>query len=95
VRDQVDPGAILRLEELGKLKEREKNRDFKGNGTRDFPACSIVPQPSTLPSVISKLLRCIDNETDIAVIFSFVPTVRLRGNKKKGKDIRVTGHGGP
>jgi hypothetical protein len=27
----------------------EKSNNLIGNGTRDLPACSIVPQPSTLP----------------------------------------------
>jgi hypothetical protein len=37
---------MLRLEELGKLK---KSNDIIGNQTGDLPACSIVPQPTTLP----------------------------------------------
>jgi hypothetical protein len=36
----------VRLEGLGKLK---KSNDLIGNRSRDIPACSIVPQPSTLP----------------------------------------------
>jgi hypothetical protein len=36
----------VRLEILGKLK---KSNDLIGNGTRDFPACSRVPQPIALP----------------------------------------------
>jgi hypothetical protein len=39
------PQGLVRLEELGKLKH---SIDFIGNGTRDLPACSIVPQPTTL-----------------------------------------------
>jgi hypothetical protein len=41
----VDPRAIVRLEELGKFKKSTSS------GTRigDLPACSIVPQPTTLP----------------------------------------------
>jgi hypothetical protein len=27
----------------------EKSNDLIGNRTRDLPACSIVPQPTTLP----------------------------------------------
>jgi hypothetical protein len=36
VRDSVDSRAIVRLEELG-------------TRARHLPACSIVPQPTTLP----------------------------------------------
>jgi hypothetical protein len=46
VRDWVDPRAIVRLEGLGKLKKYTST----GTQTGDLPACSIVPQPTTLPS---------------------------------------------
>jgi hypothetical protein len=46
VRGRVDPRAILRLEWLGQLK---KFNNFIGNRTRDLPACSTVPQTTTLP----------------------------------------------
>jgi hypothetical protein len=45
VRGLVDPGAIVRLEGLGKLK---KFNDLIRNRTHDLPACSIVPQPTML-----------------------------------------------
>jgi hypothetical protein len=35
----------VRLEELGQLKKSH----LIGTRTRDLPACSIVPQPTTLP----------------------------------------------
>jgi hypothetical protein len=38
----------VRLEGLGKL---DKKINDIGNRTRDCPACSIVPQPSTLYSM--------------------------------------------
>jgi hypothetical protein len=38
----------MRLEGLRQLK---KVNDFIGNRTRDLPACSTVPQPTTLPRV--------------------------------------------
>jgi hypothetical protein len=38
------PGAIVRLEGLGKL----KISNLSGTGTGDLPACSIVRQPTTL-----------------------------------------------
>jgi hypothetical protein len=33
----------------GRITSIEKSSDFLGNLTRDLPACSIVPQPTTLP----------------------------------------------
>jgi hypothetical protein len=49
------PGAIVRLEGLGKLK---KSNALIGNPTRNIPACTIVPQPTTLPHVCE---RCAEN----------------------------------
>jgi hypothetical protein len=46
VRGWVDTRAIVRLEGLRQLK---KFNYLIGNRTRDLPACSIVPQPTTLP----------------------------------------------
>jgi hypothetical protein len=47
VRVRVDLRVIVRLEGLSKLKE---SNDLIGSRIRDFPACSIVPQPTTLPA---------------------------------------------
>jgi hypothetical protein len=33
----------------GRIKSIEKSNDFIWNPTSDLPACSIVPQPTTLP----------------------------------------------
>jgi hypothetical protein len=44
-RGWFDPRTIVRLEGLGKLKKIP----LIGTRSRDFPACSIVPQPATLP----------------------------------------------
>jgi hypothetical protein len=41
----VDPRAIVQLERLGKLKKSTSSE----TRTCDLPACSIVPQPITLP----------------------------------------------
>jgi hypothetical protein len=46
VRGRVGLRAIVRLQALGQLK---KTNDIIGNRTRYLPACSIVPQPTTLP----------------------------------------------
>jgi hypothetical protein len=45
VRGWVDPRITVRLKELGKL----KGITSSGIRTGDLPACSIVPQPTTLP----------------------------------------------
>jgi hypothetical protein len=41
----MEAGRKLQLEELGKLK---KFNDLIGIRTLNFPACNIVPQPTTL-----------------------------------------------
>jgi hypothetical protein len=67
VRGWVDPRAIVRLEVLGKLK---KSNHLIGIRTRDLTACSIVPQPTTLPA------ETLINELSILSIFSFcLPTL--------------------
>jgi hypothetical protein len=71
VRDWVDPRAILRLEELGKLKKSTSS----GNRTRDLPACSIVPQPTTLPRATLSCKRVL--ETDEEVIENFKNSPRM------------------
>jgi hypothetical protein len=45
VRGWVDPRAIVWLEGLGQLK---KKIHLIGTRTHDLPACSIVPQQTTL-----------------------------------------------
>jgi hypothetical protein len=49
------PRSIVRLEGLGEL---EKSNDLIGNVTCDFPACSIVPQPTALPRALLATERC-------------------------------------
>jgi hypothetical protein len=46
------PKSLVRLEALGKLKTVN---DLIGSRTRDLPACSIVPQPTTLPRDLSNV----------------------------------------
>jgi hypothetical protein len=46
VRGWVDPQGHSAA---GKIRSIEKSNDLIGNRTRDLPACSIVPQPTTLP----------------------------------------------
>jgi hypothetical protein len=40
----------------GRIRSTEKSNDLIGNRTRDLPACSIVPQPTTLPRANSKIV---------------------------------------
>jgi hypothetical protein len=47
----------------GRVRSIEKSNDLIGNGTRDLPACRIVPQPTTLPRapvVVVKVLKITD-----------------------------------
>jgi hypothetical protein len=37
----------------GRIRSVEKSNDFSGNRTRDVPACSIAPRPTTLPRAAS------------------------------------------
>jgi hypothetical protein len=48
VRGWVDRRTLVRLEGLGQLK---KSNHLIGLRTRDLPACSIMPQPTTIPRV--------------------------------------------
>jgi hypothetical protein len=47
VRGRVDPRVIVAA---GRIRPTEKPNDLIGNATRDLPACSVVPQPTTLPT---------------------------------------------
>jgi hypothetical protein len=40
------------LSAAGRIRSIEKFNDFIGNRTRDLPARSIVPQPTTLPRAV-------------------------------------------
>jgi hypothetical protein len=53
-RGWVDPRAIVRLEEMS----MKKSNDTNENRTRDFPACSIVPQPTGPPPTPSLFADC-------------------------------------
>jgi hypothetical protein len=44
-----------------RIRPIEKSNDLIGNRTRDLPACSIVPQPNTLPR--APLITCEGDET--------------------------------
>jgi hypothetical protein len=40
----------------GRIGSIEKSNDLVGNRTRDFAACSIMPQPTTLPRAPDDIL---------------------------------------
>jgi hypothetical protein len=44
--------------------EFEKSNDLIGNQTHDLPACSIVPQPTTLPRAQRNVTRTITFEEE-------------------------------
>jgi hypothetical protein len=68
VRGWVDPRAILRLERLGQF---EKSNELIGNRTRYLPACSIVPQPTTLPRApLNNYVRNINKKIIYQFLFS-------------------------
>jgi hypothetical protein len=54
VRGWVESRAIVRLEGLGKLKKSTSSRTRTG----DLPACSLEPQPTTLPRAPKSLSAC-------------------------------------
>jgi hypothetical protein len=58
----VNPRAIVRLEGLGQFKERN---DLVRNRTRQLPACSTVPQPTTLLRAPAKTGRNIQNRNGL------------------------------
>jgi hypothetical protein len=39
----------------GRMRSNEKSNDLIGNRTRDLPACSVVPQSTTLRRALNKL----------------------------------------
>jgi hypothetical protein len=43
-----EPQGLVRLKGLGKF-EKKKIVNLIGSRTRDFPACSVVPQRSHMP----------------------------------------------
>jgi hypothetical protein len=58
VRGRADPRDIG----AARIRSIEKSNDLIGNRTRDLPACSIVPQPTTLPRAtlyVNQLIKCL------------------------------------
>jgi hypothetical protein len=55
----------------GRIRSVEKSHDLIGNRNRDLPACSLVPQPTTLPRAHFSLLEdLIKNSKFIIIIMS-------------------------
>jgi hypothetical protein len=69
----VDPRAVVRLEGIGPLKKCTSS----GTLTRDFRACIIVPQPTTLPRapIAVNLSKCLLRHSfvSLATVSSFSP----------------------
>jgi hypothetical protein len=75
-RDCVNCRAIVLLEGLGELK---KLNYLIGNRTRNFPACSVVPQATTLRrTVFNKAYQFRKNDTN-----SFNPANQRRLSLKR------------
>jgi hypothetical protein len=51
------PSRLQGQNAAGRIRSNEKSSDFIGNGTHDLPACSIVPQSTTLKW--SMLCNCV------------------------------------
>jgi hypothetical protein len=78
----------VRLEGLGKLKKKKKFNDFIGNQTRDLPACSIVPQPTTLqraPSFLDNCTEFNDNSGPLREVMRFPVRKREERKEKENK----------
>jgi hypothetical protein len=60
----------------GMIRTSEKSNDI-GNRTQDFPACSIVPQPTTLPHALVTILSNRSNLSNKFYIKQFI--VRVNG----------------
>jgi hypothetical protein len=54
IRGSTGPSALVRQKGRGQL---GNSYDFIGNRTRDFPACSIMPQPTMLPRAPTSELK--------------------------------------
>jgi hypothetical protein len=55
----LEAKPTIGLSAAGRIRSIEKSNDLIGNWTRDLPACSIVPQPTTLPLAPSALVWCL------------------------------------
>jgi hypothetical protein len=68
----------MRLEELGQLKKIH----LIGTRTRDLPACSVVPQPTTLPRAIIIIIIIIIMALQLFVgpwpLFQFLDPIHSR-----------------
>jgi hypothetical protein len=58
----------------GRIRSIEKSNELIGNRTRDLPACSIVPQPTTLPretGIYFKVLNSKEKSLSCSFFFFF------------------------
>jgi hypothetical protein len=65
----------------GRIRSVEKSSDLIGNRTRDFPACSIMPQPTTLPLCYCESYEDAGKLTILIssrIFLGHFPSIRLR-----------------
>jgi hypothetical protein len=80
VRGWVGPRTIVRPEELGQLRNPMTS---SGIEARDLPACSIVPQPTTLPRAPYKMERAWGNYEYIFWVWK-PQEMRPHGRRRRG-----------
>jgi hypothetical protein len=75
--------------EAGRIRSVEESNDFNASRTRDLPACSTVPEPTTLPDMnktrptVQALARrtYIGRQTDVKTKTAFSCSWELKGCK--------------
>jgi hypothetical protein len=55
--------VLIEAESPERIKSTEKSDGLIGNRARDLPACSIVPQPTTLPRDPNKNSHCNESKS--------------------------------
>jgi hypothetical protein len=74
------------LEGLGQL----KNLVTSGNLSRDLPACSIMPQPTTLPRALYKVRKISRSLEVIRYLHLSGGRISQTGNRRKAGSLLIT-----